>query len=118
MTDREIKLELAKVALASGMSLEAAKDFYEWIMEEPEHEVPDGKPTKWDDTPIEDLACRTRITGTITKRCKDNGINTVGDLIRCGGRKFLTFEDVGKGTVTKIDDALEEYYDVNEWYRM
>ena len=116
MTDREIKLELAKVALSNGMAIETAKAFYDWIMEEPEHIVVESKPTKWDDTPIEDLACRTRIEGTITKRCHDNGINTVGDLIRCGGRKFLKFENVGKGTVRKIDDALLMHFEVVDWY--
>lgn len=118
MTEREIKLELAKVALTNGVSIETAKTFYEWIIEEPEHELPDGNPTKWDGTPIEELACRTKIKGTIIRRCKDNGINTVGDLIRCGGRRFLTYRDVGKGAVRWIDDTLEMYYDVKEWYKM
>lgn len=118
MTNREIKLELAKVALSNGMAIETAKVFYDWIMEEPENIVVESKPTKWDDTPIEDLACRTRIEGTITKRCHDNGINTVGDLIRCGGRKFRTFKNVGGSTITKIDDALENYYEVTDWYKM
>lgn len=116
MTDREIKLELAKVALGNDVSIETAKLFYDWIIEEREREVPGCKQTKWDNTPIEDLACRTRIVGTITKRCKDNGINTVGELIRCGGHKFRTFKNVGGATITKINDALEKYYEVADWY--
>lgn len=118
MTDRDIKFELSKIALANGMSIETIKTFYEWIMKEPEHEVPESNPTPWEDTPIEDLARRTRIEGTITKRCKDNGINTVGDLIRCGGLRFIKYQNVGRSTVNKIDDALEQYYNITDWYKM
>lgn len=118
MTDREIKFELAKIALTTGRSVEHITAFYDWIMEEPEHIVVESKPTKWDDTPIEDLACRTRIKGTITKRCHDNGINTVGDLIRCGGHKFRTFDKVGYKTITVIDDMLEQYFGISDWYTM
>ena len=102
MTDREIKLELAKVVLGNGMAIETAKVFYKWIMEETEHVY---EHTRWDDTPIEQLADLTRIKGTIIKRCHDNNINTIGDLIRCGAREFSRFRLVGKGTITKIDDA-------------
>ena len=117
MTDREIRLKLAKAALASGSSIETTKQFYEWVIAAPELEVVDT-PTLWDETPVEELAWKTRIEGTIIKRCHDNGINTVGDLIRCGGHKFRTFKNVGRSTVNKIDDALEQYYGVNDWYKM
>ncbi len=116
MTEREIKLELSKASFYCGISLENVKKFFEWIMETPDEPVPEGKPTKWDNTPIEELARRTHIAGTITKRCKDNGINTVGDLIRCGCFKFQTFKNVGAQTVNKINIALEAYYDFPNWY--
>ena len=114
MTDREIKLELSKVALANGIAIETAKAFYDWIMEEPAHEVPEHKSNIWDNTPIEELACKTSFEGTIIKRCKDNGVNTVGDLIRCGAHKFRTFHNVGGSTITKIDAALEEHYGISD----
>ena len=117
MTDKEIKLELAKAALSNGSTIEAAKKFYEWIMEVTEHEEPESEPMQWDDTPIEDLAYRTRIKGTIIKRCKDNGINTVGELIRCGYHKFFSFKNVGAGTMTAIDDVLEQHYGIVDWYK-
>jgi len=116
MTDREVRLELAKVALASGTNIETTKTFYDWVVAAPELEVVD-KRTQWDNTPIEELAYKTKIMGTIVKRCRENGITTVGELIRCGAHKFLTCKNVGKGTVSQIDDALEQYFGVNEWYR-
>lgn len=115
MTDREIRLELAKVALASGTNIETTKTFYDWVVAAPELEVVD-KRTQWDNTSIEELAYKTRIKGTIIQRCRENGISTVGDLIRCGAHKFGTSKNVGKGTIQKIDDALEQYYGISEWY--
>ena len=116
MTDREIKLELSKAALAGGMEIETAKAFYDWITEEPAHKLPEDKSNIRYETPIEELAHKTKMEGTIIKRCKDNGINTIGDLIRCGAHKFRTFHNVGGSTITKIDAALEEHYGISDWY--
>ena len=115
MTKQEIKLELSKLTIGTGLSIETAKRFYDWIVEEPERELV-AKPTKWDDTPIEELAYKTRIKNTIIMRCKENGINTVGELIRCGAHKFGTFNLVGRCTIQKIDDALERNYGIPDWY--
>ena len=116
MTDREIRLELSKVAITSGTNIETAKAFYCWIVAAPEREVVD-KQTIWDNVPIEEFACKTKIKGTIIKRCKENGINTVGELILCGAHKFSTYRNVGLGTISQIDDALEEFLGIKEWHR-
>ena len=115
MTNKEIKLELSKLTISTGLSIETAQRFYDWIVEEPERELV-ARPTNWDDTPIEELAYKTSIKGTIIKRCKENGINTVGELIRCGAHKFGTFNLVGRCTIQKIDDALERNYGIPDWY--
>lgn len=116
MTDREIRLELAKVALASDTNVETAQKFYDWVMAAPDLESV-SEQTQWDNTPIEELAYKTDIEGIIIKRCKENGITTVGELIRCGAHKFCTSKNVGRKTITKIDDALEQYFGVVEWYK-
>ena len=36
MTNREIKFELAKIALVQCVSIDSIKQMYEWIIEEPE----------------------------------------------------------------------------------
>ena len=115
MTDKEIKLELTKTAMATGMSIEMAQKFYEWIVKESDSKIV-SKYTQFDDTPIEELAYKTRIEGTIIKRCKENNINTVGELIHCGAHKFRTFRLVGRGTVRKINNALQEYFGISDWY--
>ena len=42
-------------------------------------------------------------------------IKTVGDLLRVGRHKFITYNSVGKGSVTRIDDALLELYNIISW---
>jgi hypothetical protein len=44
-----------------------------------------------------------------------NDIKTVGDLLRVGRHKFRTYNSVGNGSVTRIDDALEELYNIMSW---
>jgi len=115
MTNREIKLELAKAALANATSLDDVKRFYDWVTKDPERDV-DAIATKWDDTPIEKLIAKIRNAGGIMNRCRENNIKTIGDLIRCGARKFKSFKLVGNGTINRIDDALADYFDVEDWY--
>lgn len=115
MTEKEIKLELAKAALSGGASIEAARAYYEWVSETPDLEAADDQ-AQWDSTPIEQLAYKTSAEGAIIKRCHENGIKTIGDLIRCGAHKFRTFRLVGGGTISKIDEALEAYFGFSNWY--
>lgn len=117
MTSVEIKTELAKVAIMSGTNIETCKVFYDWITESPKVELREVMKTKYDNVPIEELAAKTRIYGTIVKRCHENGIMTVGDIIRYGARKFLMCRMVGKSVLNKVDDALEEHYGIKDWYR-
>lgn len=111
MTDKEIRLELAKVALAEGASVETAKVFYEWITEKPASEA-----TEYDDIPIEVLASKERgMKGLIANRCRNNGINTIGDLVRMGGLRFEKLPNVGRKLLSVIDDRLYEDYGITDW---
>ena len=42
-------------------------------------------------------------------------INTVGDLLRIGRRDFKKYRSIGTGSITRIDDALEDLYDIKGW---
>ena len=42
-------------------------------------------------------------------------IKTVGDLLRIGRRDFKKYRSVGTGSITRIDDALEDLYDIKGW---
>ena len=44
-----------------------------------------------------------------------NDIKTIGDLLRVGRHKFRTYNSVGNGSVTRIDDAMEELYNIMSW---
>jgi DNA-directed RNA polymerase alpha subunit len=45
----------------------------------------------------------------------NNGINTIGDILRIGRREFMQIKGVGKGSITRIDDALEDLYGIVNW---
>ena len=122
MTDREIRLEIAKIAMSQGMSVDHANGFYEWIVKEPEKVIVNEEV---DDNPIGEIIrfiANGRLRGhgysvRLERIFRDNGIRTVGDLLRIGKTGFLKIKDVGKGSSTRIDDALEELYGITEWYK-
>ena len=51
----------------------------------------------------------------LSKIFEANEIKTVGDLLRVGRHKFRTYNSVGNGSVTRIDDAMEELYNIMSW---
>ena len=46
---------------------------------------------------------------------EQNDIKTVGDLLRIGRRNFKKYRSVGGGSISRIDDALEELYGIKGW---
>ena len=120
MTNKEIKLELAKVALgrcsftASESLPVAMRNLYEWIVEESEVEVETNQENQFDSVDIKELLRIIRQQGfyrSVTKL--ENAfiianINTVGDLIRVGRHEFSQNRLVGRKSVSAIGDALEE----------
>ena len=44
-----------------------------------------------------------------------NDIKKVGDLLRIGRRQFKKYRSVGGGSLRRIDNALEELYDIKGW---
>ena len=120
MTNREIKFELAKIALVQCVSIDSVKQMYEWIIEEPEVDV-DKPKTDYDKTSVREIIKYLvkndryndkRYAISLVNVFNDNGINTIGDILRIGRRAFVQIKGVGKGSVTRIDDALEELYGI------
>lgn len=122
MTDNEIKLELAKVALircnfmTSETLTESLKNLYEWIMEEPEVEVETEQKNSFDDIDIKEVLNIVRknrglssgIATMLETVFRKNNISTVGDLMRISRREFSKYRLVGKKSIWAIDDALDE----------
>jgi DNA-directed RNA polymerase alpha subunit len=122
MTNKEIKFELAKVALekccftTSETLTDGLKNLYEWIVEEPEAEVETEQKSSYDEIDIKEVLNIVRknqgfssgIATTIENVFHNNNINTVGDLMRLGRRDFSKYRLVGKKSIYAIDDALAE----------
>lgn len=126
MTDREIRLELAKAALMSTREMDfSLQEIYEWVMM-----GGDGK--KETDTPKMDYRDKpigevlTQIVNNsyydhkyvvrLERVFKKSDIRTVGDLLKYGRSNFSKLLNVGRGSLTRIDDALEELYGLKSWY--
>ena len=122
MENKEIKFELAKIALercnfsTSETLTESLKNLYDWIMEEPEVDVKTEQKNSFDDIDIKDVLNIVRknqrsssgIATTLETIFKNNNINTVDDLVRIGRRDFSKYRVVGKKSVWALDDALAE----------
>ena len=122
MTNREIKFELAKVALerctfsTRETLTETLKNLYVWIVEEPEIEVETKQKSSFKDIDIKEVLNIVRknegfnsgIATMIKTVFLNNNINTVGDLMRISRRDFSKYRLVGKKSIWAIDEALNE----------
>ena len=122
MTNKEIKLELAKVALERcsnfttiGTLTEALRNLYDWVVEEPEVEVETNQENQFDSIDIKEVVSIVRksrgctnIATMLNSIFSENNINTVGDLTRVGRLEFSHYRHVGLVTVSQIDNALEK----------
>jgi len=126
MTNREIKFELAKAALTGNKALSGdvtLEALYRWIIEEPEVDV-DKPKTDYDKTSVREIIKHLvkngrygdqRYASSLVHVFNNNGINTIGDILRIGRRAFMQIENVGKGSITRVDDSLEELYGIKDW---
>lgn len=122
MTNKEIKLELSRIALerctftTSETLTESIRNLYEWIVEEPEVEVETEQKKGFDNIHIKEVLKIVRknqhfssgIATTLETVFRNNNINTVGDLMRISRRDFSKYGHVGKKSISAIDDALDE----------
>lgn len=87
---------------------------------------PKADPDRWwpdnvDSAPISVIICRIGrrydpgYEVRLGKIFESNNIKTVGDLLRIGRRDFRKYRSVGGGSISRIDDALEELYNIEGW---
>lgn len=122
MTNKEIKFELARIALerctytTSETLTESLRNLYEWIVEEPEVEVAINQENQFDSISIKEVLNIVRknqrfssgIATSLEGIFNNNNINTVGDLMRIGRRDFSKYRLVGKESLSMLDDAFCE----------
>lgn len=114
MSDKEIKCQLAKAALENGVGLNEVKEFYAWVMEGPDDSL-DEEDDSYKSVSICEFAQDTKCQKTITNRCSEHNIKTVGELIKLGSSKFRQFPHVGYTTVRKISEELNKQFGVKRW---
>jgi hypothetical protein len=128
MTNKEIKLELAKAALQSCRLMtsedltSSIKNVYDWIVEDDkEKEQPEesswrsddiSKIVKYVDAHCPNPSVATRLDSVFAL----NNINTVHDLLMGYSRNtFKKLRNVGQGCLSYLDAALKELYGLSDW---
>lgn len=51
----------------------------------------------------------------VSRILEKNNIKTIGDLMRISRREFKKYNQVGMGSIKRIDWALEELYNIKGW---
>lgn len=130
MTNKEIKLELAKAALSSMNGVDSAtlsesvKNLYDWIQETEEDELLPDESTEGNDVrakPIHEIVnyidknWRNGYGSHLYKVFSGSNINNVGELLKIGRRNFMRYRNVGRGSISRIDEALLELYNIQSW---
>jgi len=124
MTNREIKFELAKIALMQNASFDfdKVKEMYEWVVSEPEEKtVKEKKPEYYGSSVGEIISYlenteRGKYPTILARLFESNNIETVGDLLEMGKNRFQKLNGAGRGSVSRVDDALYELYGIKNWY--
>ena len=127
MTNREIKLELAKIVLGrlEHADISDAKKLYFWITHDDvqDVELEEEESADISSHPISEVTNRivkhdrkyessgTRFHNIVTK----NEIKTVGDLLKLGRVGFLKLYLSGQKLAQRVGEALEELYGITNW---
>ena len=128
MTNKEIKFELAKVALATCRHMtsealtESLKNLYEWVVEEPDVEVKEHAQNEYDNISVSEILKLVRknkgtsssVTEYLSTAFRRNNIGTAGDLLKIGKQDFKKYRNIGKQSIWALDDALAEL-GIKEW---
>lgn len=126
MTNKEIKLELAKSLLANPNFLstdETLRNLFSWITESDETNTAKESETDYSAKPINEILSYMATTykycgwvcGSLETVLHNNNICTVGDLLEIGRLNFKHYKRVGKKSIRGIDEALDELYGIKSW---
>lgn len=122
MTNKEIKFELAKVALtkcnfttSEGLT-ESVRNLYEWVVEEPEVEVKENTQDEYNNITVSEILDCVRknvytgspVTEKLATSFAVNDIKTAGDLLQIGRQMFKRYRNIGEKSILALDDALNE----------
>lgn len=112
MTDKEIRLELAKAALMGGASMERMKEMLAWVS----GETKASSSIDIDMVKVSELEQYLGMSAVrFRNRCMENDIHTVGQLVRIGSNGFRALRLVGSGLVDKLKEVLSANYGVEGW---
>lgn len=104
----ELRTRLIEKAIENKVPIEKTKEYLK-LLERTDY-------NKTMEVKIGTLAELTGKYKTICQRCNELGINTIGDLVRLGGREMRKDENVGVKTAAIISDTLQEHFGIDNWF--
>ena len=110
MDDRtiSIRLDIAKAALIGGASMERMKDMYRWVCGEEVRGM--------DGISVTEMEQFLGMSSTrFANRCKENGIETIEQLVKVGSKTFRAYRLVGNNLCERVSRVLYEQYGVKDW---
>lgn len=122
MENKEIKFELARIALdkcnfmTSESLTEGLKNLYDWIVEEDDVDTKESHQNEYDNIAVSEILKLVRqktgtsssITEYLATAFHNSDITTVGDLLKVGKMSFKRYRNIGKKSLSELDDALAE----------
>lgn len=122
MTNKEIKLELAKSLLSNPNFFstdETLRNLFSWIIESKETNTDEESKIDYSTKPIGEILSyigkKYQSCGRLENVLHNNNIYTVGDLIGIGRWMVKRYRHFGKKAIRCIDEALEELYGIKSW---
>ena len=104
----EFRTAIIKAAIENHIGIEETKRYLE-LLERTDY-------SKTMEIRIGVLAEATGNYKTVCQRCNEMGIESIGDLVRLGGKAFRESPNVGVKTATLVSDVLADKFGIYNWY--
>lgn len=104
----ELRTRLIEKAIENRISIAETKEYLK-LLERTDY-------NKTMEVKIGTLAELTGKYKTICQRCNELGIQTIGDLVRYGGREMREDKNIGVKTAALISDTLQEHFGIDNWF--
>lgn len=104
----ELRTRIIEKAIENHVSIDNTKEYLK-LLERTDHNI-------IMEVKIGTFAEMTGNYKTISVRCSELGIKTIGDLVRYGGREMRKDKNIGLKTAAIISDTLQEHFGIDNWF--